>query len=154
MAFLVFLPNLLWNLHYDWPFIQLMRGIRVEGRDVVLPPLQYFFQQAFLIHPFAAPIWITGLIAFFFSPRLKSIARSAGVTSFATRYFRSSRQDLLPSSDLPDAPSRWRSHDRDSIDRPGRTWMKPAIIALLLVGGACLAPAWSRFFRRSISSLT
>jgi hypothetical protein len=27
-AFLVFLPNLLWNLHYDWPFLQLMRAIK------------------------------------------------------------------------------------------------------------------------------
>jgi 4-amino-4-deoxy-L-arabinose transferase-like glycosyltransferase len=36
-AFLLFLPNLLWNWHYDWPFIQLMHNIRAEGRDVVLP---------------------------------------------------------------------------------------------------------------------
>ena len=35
-AFLIFLPNLLWNIHYHWPFVQLMRGIRAEGRDVVL----------------------------------------------------------------------------------------------------------------------
>lgn len=60
-AFLVFLPNLLWNLHYHWPFFQLMRAIKAEGRDVVLPPLQYFFQQTLLVHPFTAPIWITGL---------------------------------------------------------------------------------------------
>jgi 4-amino-4-deoxy-L-arabinose transferase-like glycosyltransferase len=41
-AFLIFLPNLLWNLHYDWPFLQLIRAIRDEGRDVVLGPLQFF----------------------------------------------------------------------------------------------------------------
>ena len=35
-AFLIFLPNLLWNIHYDWPFVQLMHDIRAEGRDVVL----------------------------------------------------------------------------------------------------------------------
>src|SRR6476646_3061638 len=71
-AFLIFLPNLLWNIHHDWPFVQLMRGIRAEGRDVVLPALPYFFQQTLLVHPFTAPIWITGLIALFFSPRLKT----------------------------------------------------------------------------------
>src|SRR6202022_604223 len=70
-AFLIFLPNFLWNMHYDWPFLQLMRAIKAEGRDVVLPPLQYFIQQTLLVHPFTAPIWITGLIAFFVSPRLK-----------------------------------------------------------------------------------
>src|ERR1700704_3791356 len=70
-AFLVFLPNLLWNIHYHWPFLELMRNIKAEGRDVVLPAGQYFFQQTLLVHPLTAPIWITGLLAFFFSSRLK-----------------------------------------------------------------------------------
>src|SRR6058998_651858 len=48
-AFLVFLPNLLWNMHYHWPFLELMRNIRVEGRDVVLPAGRYFFQQTLLV---------------------------------------------------------------------------------------------------------
>jgi 4-amino-4-deoxy-L-arabinose transferase-like glycosyltransferase len=50
-AFLIFLPNLLWNIRHDWPFVQLMRGIRAEGRDVVLGPFPYFFQQTLLVDP-------------------------------------------------------------------------------------------------------
>ncbi len=64
-AFLVFLPNLLWNMHYQWPFLQLMHNIRAEHRDVVLGPGEYFLQQTILIHPLAAPIWIAGLAALF-----------------------------------------------------------------------------------------
>src|SRR5467141_3444356 len=70
-AFLVFLPNLLWNIHYHWPFLELMRNIKAEGRDVVLGPSQYFFQQTLLVHPLTAPIWIAGLLALLFSSRLK-----------------------------------------------------------------------------------
>src|SRR5947208_10156967 len=70
-AFLIFLPNLLWNIHYHWPFLQLMHAIRAEGRDVILPPLQYLWQQMLLVHPLTAPIWITGLIALLFSRRLR-----------------------------------------------------------------------------------
>jgi 4-amino-4-deoxy-L-arabinose transferase-like glycosyltransferase len=70
-AFLIFLPNLLWNIHYDWPFLQLMHNIRGEGRDVVLPFTRYFFEQTLLVHPFSAPIWLTGLFALLFSQRLK-----------------------------------------------------------------------------------
>jgi len=70
-AFLVFLPNLLWNIHYDWPFVQLMRSIRAEGRDVVYGPIPYFVQQVMLINPSNAPVWIVGLIALLFSPRLR-----------------------------------------------------------------------------------
>src|SRR6266566_4575039 len=49
-AFLIFLPNLIWNFHYDWPFLQLMRGIREEHRDVVLPAGKYFLQQTLLVN--------------------------------------------------------------------------------------------------------
>jgi hypothetical protein len=70
-AFLIILPNLLWNFRYHWPFLQLMHNIRAESRDVVLPVGEYFVQQALLVHPFAAPIWIGGLVALFFSARLK-----------------------------------------------------------------------------------
>jgi hypothetical protein len=65
-ALVIFLPNLLWNLHYDWPFVQLMHNIRAEGRDVELSPLQFFLQQCLLTQPIAAPIWIAGIFAFLF----------------------------------------------------------------------------------------
>src|SRR6202034_1744865 len=44
-AFLIFLPNLLWNIRYHWPFLELMHNIRADGRDVILGPGQYFMQQ-------------------------------------------------------------------------------------------------------------
>ena len=47
-ASLIFLPNLLWNIHYHWPFLELMHNIRAEGRDVVLPAGPFFFQQTLL----------------------------------------------------------------------------------------------------------
>src|ERR1039458_139068 len=58
-------------IHYHWPFVQLMHNIRAEGRDVILPLPQYFFQQTLLVHPFTAPLWLTGLFALLFSSRLK-----------------------------------------------------------------------------------
>ena len=66
-AFLIFLPNLLWNIHYDWPFVQLMRAIPAEGRDVVWGPAQFFFQQVLISNPLVAPLWLGGLFALLFS---------------------------------------------------------------------------------------
>ncbi|HXY78361.1 MAG TPA: glycosyltransferase family 39 protein [Candidatus Acidoferrales bacterium] len=70
-AFLIFLPNLLWNVHYHWPFAELMRNIRAEGRDVVYGPVPFFVQQVMLLNPSNAPIWIIGLVAFFAWPQLR-----------------------------------------------------------------------------------
>jgi hypothetical protein len=70
-AFLIFLPNLLWNMHYHWPFLELIHNIKAEGRDVILPLPQFFLQQALLVDPVTALIWLRGLFALLFSSRLK-----------------------------------------------------------------------------------
>lgn len=66
VAFLLFLPNILWNWHYDWPFVQLIRAIRAEGRDVILGPVEWFLQQLLIVSPIAAPVWLGGLFALLF----------------------------------------------------------------------------------------
>src|SRR5215472_10245570 len=66
VAFLIFLPNLLWNWHYDWPFLQLIRAIRAEGRDVVWGPFQFFFEQLMEVNPVAGMVWLSGLLALLF----------------------------------------------------------------------------------------
>ncbi len=45
LAFVVFLPNFIWNVQNHWPFVELMRNIKADGRDVVLSPPVYFAQQ-------------------------------------------------------------------------------------------------------------
>jgi hypothetical protein len=140
-ACLIFLPNLLWNLHYHWPFLQLIRAIRSEGRDVVLPPVQYFFQQTILIHPLTAPIWISGLIAFFFWPRLKAY-RMLGWSYLVcyTVFFVLHGKNYYLSPIYPMLLAAGAVVIESAIDRPRRTWMKPVMIGLLLAGGAYLAP--------------
>jgi 4-amino-4-deoxy-L-arabinose transferase-like glycosyltransferase len=140
-AFLIFLPNLLWNVHYDWPFLQLMHNIRTEGRDVVLGPVDYFVQQTILVHPFTTPIWIAGLIAFFLSPRLKPyrllgwsylVCYAVLFTLHGKNYYLAPIYPMLLAAGAVVIET--------AISRPRVAWLKPAIIVLLLAGGAYLAP--------------
>lgn len=138
---IIFLPNLLWNVHYHWPFLELMQNIRANGRDVVLPAGEYFFQQTILIHPLTAPIWITGLIAFLIHPRLKQY-RVLGVsylvcyaiffTLHGKVYYLAPIYAMLLAAGAVVAES--------ALTRPRFTWLKPAIVAILLVSGARVAP--------------
>jgi hypothetical protein len=66
-AFAIFLPNLIWNIQHHWPFVELMRNIRAEGRDVVLSPPRFMFEQALLALPITVFVWLAGLIWVFFS---------------------------------------------------------------------------------------
>src|SRR6185503_1380631 len=67
IALLIFLPNLIWNIQNNWPFLELMRNVRATGKDVVLPPGQYLLQQVLMMNPASFPFWFGGLLFYFFS---------------------------------------------------------------------------------------
>jgi len=166
LAFLIFLPNLIWNIRNNWPFIELMRNIRAAGRDVELSPLDFFVQQILLIHPLAAPIWITGLFALLFSQRLRQF-RFLGwsyVISFVTfvllkgknYYLAPIYPMLLAAGALMIEAVICRGHSSSERERSDRFQptalstslesgrcapvLSAGIIVVLLVSGALLAP--------------
>lgn len=64
-ALALFLPNLLWNIHHHWPFMELTRNIRASGRDVMLSPAAFLAQQILLMNPMTLPFWMGGLYFYF-----------------------------------------------------------------------------------------
>jgi Dolichyl-phosphate-mannose-protein mannosyltransferase len=140
-AFLVFLPNLLWNMHYHWPFFELMHNIRAEGRDVVLAAGPYFFQQTLLVHPLTAPIWITGLIALLFSSAFKPY-RVLGWSYLVcyTVFFLLHGKNYYLAPIYPVLLAAGAVVIELALEQPRRAWLKPVIIVALLTGGAHLAP--------------
>jgi hypothetical protein len=141
IAFLIFLPNLLWNVLHDWPFAQLMHNIKADGRDVVLSPGAYFAQQVLIVHPLLAPVWITGLLAFFFSARWKPyrlfgwcylVAFTVFVVLKGKSYYLGPIYPVFLAAGAVVIES--------AIARSRQVWLKPAILVLLLAGGAWLAP--------------
>ncbi len=140
-AFLIFLPNLLWNLANQFPFLQLMRNIRAGGRDVVLSPLQYLLQQGLLIGPLAMPIWILGLAALLFAPRLKPY-RMLGwcylVTFAIFAALHGKNYYLAPI--YPMLLAAGAVVIERAVERWHQPWLKPAIAGLVFFGGALLVP--------------
>jgi len=65
IAFLIFLPNLIWNVQHHWPFVELMRNIRASGRDLAFTPLGYLRAQIFGMTPLTFPVWLLGALYFF-----------------------------------------------------------------------------------------
>jgi 4-amino-4-deoxy-L-arabinose transferase-like glycosyltransferase len=71
VAFLIFLPNLIWNIQHHWPFLELMHNIRATGKDVILSPGAYFAQQLLMMNPLSFPFWFGGLLFYFFANEAK-----------------------------------------------------------------------------------
>src|SRR5215472_17977186 len=72
IAFLIFLPNLIWNIQHHWPFLQLMGNIRASGRDIPFTPLGYLRAQILLMTPVTFPVWVLGALYFFFWKEARS----------------------------------------------------------------------------------
>lgn len=86
IAFLIFLPNLIWNIQNHWPFLELMRNVRATSKDVVLPPGKYLLQQVLMMNPASFPFWFGGLLYYFFSRDAKNY-RAFGWTFVITIAF-------------------------------------------------------------------
>ena len=68
IAFLLFLPNLIWNIQYHFPFLELQENIRRDNRNVNLSFFSFFGQEVLTMLPLSAPIWIAGLWRLWRSP--------------------------------------------------------------------------------------
>jgi hypothetical protein len=141
LALLIFLPNLIWSLQNDWPFLQLMNNIRADNRDVQLSPLAFFVQQILIVHPLNAPIWIAGLIALLISGRLRQfrflgwcylVCLVTFVVLKGKNYYLAPIYPMLLAAGAVQIES--------AIESTRQRWLKPAMIILLLAGGAWLAP--------------
>jgi len=61
LALVIFLPNLLWEIHYGFPTIELLRNIRTSGQNVSLSSVQFLLQEILLLHPLAFPLWLASV---------------------------------------------------------------------------------------------
>jgi hypothetical protein len=69
---IIALPSFLWQVHYGYPMLELLRAVQ-HGKNVIVGPLGYLGQQL-LISGFLWPFWIIGLIWLFFRPALRFLA--------------------------------------------------------------------------------
>ena len=105
LAFLLFLPNLLWNIQHHFPFLELQENIRRDGRNVSLSFGSFFGQEMLAMLPLSAPIWIAGLW-WLLRGRYRALAFAWVIT--AAHHFRDESAHLLPVPRVPHALCRRR----------------------------------------------
>lgn len=67
IAFLLFLPNVIWQIQNDWPSLEFLQFIN-KTRMSVISASEFLFQGQLLSQQIlAAPIWLAGLYYFFFT---------------------------------------------------------------------------------------
>jgi 4-amino-4-deoxy-L-arabinose transferase-like glycosyltransferase len=143
IAFLIFLPNLLWEIHRDFPTIELLRNVQASGRNTEVGPLKFLETQALMIfHPLTAPVWIAGLTELLRDRegkgcRVLGIAWLVIITCMLTMHGRM----YYPAPAYPMLFAaggvvfeRWFA-----AIRAGR-WLRPVYLSLLAITGILIAP--------------
>jgi hypothetical protein len=141
IAFLIFLPNLVWEVHRGFPTIELLENVRRSGRNVALSSVGFIAQQFLLMHPLAAPLWLSGLW-YYLGDEDGRRFRILGWTYLAILlcflvmngrvYYLAPAYPMLFAAG---AVAFQRFAERRSWE-----WLKPAYVGILLVTGALLAP--------------
>jgi hypothetical protein len=151
VALLIFLPNLIWLIRHDFPFLELMQNIRASGRDVVRGPLAFIADQAMLMNPVLFPLWVGGLAWLLFGPGGKRY-RMLGLTYLVMlvllivlkgkNYYLAPAYPMLLAAGAV-ALERLTGGDHAgagaSLGR-GRAWLRPIYFALIIFAGLLLAP--------------
>src|SRR5271165_6586459 len=141
IALLIFLPNLLWNVHRDWPFVQLMHNIRASSRDVALNPIPFFLQQVLMVNPFAFPLWLAGLGWLFFGRegRRYRVLGWAYVVTLAF-FMMKHGKDYYVAPAYPMLLAAGGVVCEAWVERTRRAWLKPVFVLVLVVPALVFMP--------------
>ena len=143
VAFLIFLPNLVWMIQHNFPFLELQANIRSNRRNVELSPWQFVLEQVIFMNPLTLPLWLAGLGWLFAHPRGK-MYRALGwayVIVLVLLLILDGRVYYL----VPAYPMLFAGGAvaiEGWADRRGWGWLKPVYATVLVVGGLILAPFW------------
>jgi hypothetical protein len=134
IAFLIFLPNLIWNIQHHFPFLELMHNIRASGRDIEVGPLGYLGRQVFLMTPSSFPVWLLGAAYFFFWREGKPF-RVLGWTFLTVLvvFIVLHGKDYYATPVYPMILAGGAIAIERFAARPKQAWVKPTSVALALV---------------------
>lgn len=142
IAFLIFLPNLVWNIQHHFPFFELLANIRRSGRNLPLTPVQFLGQMAMHMLPASVPLVLAGLWFYFAHPQGKQfrVLGWAFVVNLAAVMFSSNGRPYYVAPAYPMLFAAGAVAMEGWFCRHGLRWLKPAYMCVLLVVGAIGAP--------------
>jgi hypothetical protein len=143
-AFLVFLPNLVWQARHDFATLEDLRNVARTGKNIVLGPLDFIGQQIVILHPILFPLWLGGLLFLLFGRRGRY--RTLGwlylvlfVLMFAMKGKNYYLAPIYPMLFAAGSVALEAGLARLRLTRD-RLWPKAAIVALVATAGALTAP--------------
>ncbi|MDQ2788068.1 MAG: glycosyltransferase family 39 protein [Chloroflexota bacterium] len=138
IAAAIALPNILWEIVNGWPTLEFVRNA-AGSKNAHVSPVGFLANQILSLHPLTMPIWLTGLVVCFRTPRYRLLGCLYLVPMLIFMATQSARPDYL----APAYPvlfavgavaiARW-------AERRQWRWAMPATLAPLAISGVLLMP--------------
>ncbi|MDT4955715.1 MAG: hypothetical protein QOJ02_3853 [Acidobacteriota bacterium] len=140
IAFLIFLPNIIWQIKHGFPTIELLRNVETS-KNYLASPFEFFGGQIVLMHPLTLPVWLAGLYFYLVSERGKQfrflgwtylILLVVFIVLHGKVYYLAPVYPMLFASGAVAI--------QNVVEQHRRRWLKPAIVSVLIAGGIVIAP--------------
>lgn len=139
-AVILFLPNFIWLVKHNFPFLELMHNIRQTHRDVIRGPISFVLDQAMIMGPILFPIWIAGVTWLFIS-RSGRRYRALGWTYFVLLVtfivLKGKNYYLAPAYPMLFAAG---AIAFESLSETRRRWSRTLYLSLVVLAGVILLP--------------
>src|SRR5215831_12758005 len=140
IAFVIALPNVLWEVRYHWPTYELLNNIAHSNKNVALSPVEFILQQAVFLNPGTLPLWLGGLFWLFGSRdgrryRVIGIIYLVTLAEFIVLHGKS--YYLAPAYPMLFAAG---GVAVERIFAARLTWIKPVFLGAMMAMGSLCAP--------------
>ncbi len=135
------MPNFLWQANEGFPFLAHIQGVHSAGRDVVRGPVAFMLDQAMIMQPALAPLWILGVAWMLLGSQRSRLAAFAWAFVFVIGAFIASHgKNYYPTPVYPVAFAAGAVALEGFCER--RPWraLRWVYATLVAVTGAVLAP--------------
>jgi len=142
VAAIIALPNFLWQLTHDFAFLQLMRNVRMEDRDIVRAPLAFIGDQISIMNPVLFPLWLGGLLWLLFSVNCRRYRAMAWAFLFVLIAFivlKGKNYYVTPVYPIVFAAG---AVGFEQLTRISARWLRTAYVAAVAVAGLLYLPVY------------
>ena len=139
IALAILLPNLVWQAMHDWPTVGFLRGLN-ESVMAGIDKVQFLAGQLLYLNPLAAVVWIAGLVfCFSAAGRRYRILGWIWLAVFLLLLVVQSKIYYLAPA-YPALLAAGGVEIERRTERPRSGWLRPALVAALVLGGLVLLP--------------
>jgi hypothetical protein len=142
VAFLVYLPHLVWEVRHGWPMFELLRTQKTAAKYVPVTPITFAAGQVLFMSPVNVPLWLTGLAWLLFARdgrKYRALGAAFLIMWIGFTLLEGKDYYLAPAFPMLLAAGAV-AIGRSLAGRSWGRWANAGILVLVAAGGIALAP--------------